>query len=320
MKRFTLVLSLLSSVCFASTNGGTAGSFARMGAGARAKAMGNAHVAIASGPSAIYFNPGALSFQERGVFSANATQLSLDRSLQYLAFSTSVHPKTGPQKKVVNAGVGVGWLHVGVGDIDSRSFNGEPLEMIDMSSNMFMLGFGLQPHPKLGIGVTAKLAYETFGKIADNGKSVNGNGFGVDAGLFSRPVSHLSLGLQIKDIGTKTTWSTTDYWSQGRNKADKWPLQYRVGGAYEVSGLLAAVDVEGSEENETNLHAGLEGRTAISDRQSIAGRLGIDSDSFNFGVGLGFDVWSVHSMLDMTYTLENTAPENAFTGGWSVEF
>lgn len=320
MTKSIALLLLFATLSFASTNGGTAGAFARMGAGARAKAMGNAQVALADGPEAIYFNPGALSFLDGRVFCANASQLALDRSLQYLAFATSVHPKAGPQKKVVNAGVGVSWLHAGVSDIDSRSFDGEPLDMIDMSSNLFMLGFGLQPHPKVGIGVTAKLVYESFGKISDNGKAVNGDGFGVDAGIFTQPARHLSLGAQFKDIGTKTTWNTTDYWSQGSSKADKWPLQYRVGAAYENYGVTAAVDFESSEESETSLHAGVEGRAEISEKQSIAGRVGVDRDSFNIGGGLGFALWKVQSMLDMTYVFENTAPDNAFLAGWKVAF
>jgi hypothetical protein len=124
----------------------------------------------------------------------------------------------------------------------------------------------------------------------------------------------------VRDIGVKTTWSTTDYWEQGSSKPDKWPVQYRVGAAYEYSGLLGAVDVESSQEKETKLHAGLEATRNITDKQSVAGRLGYDDGAFDFGLGVGFAFWKVHSVLDFVYTLENITPDDATTLGWSVKF
>ncbi len=128
------------------------------------------------------------------------------------------------------------------------------------------------------------------------------------------------MGAQIKDIGTKTTWNTTDYWNQGTSKADEWPLQYRVGGAYNYQAFTGAMDIEGSEEGETKLHAGMEAQTDISDKQSIAGRVGLDDENLNFGFGVGFAFWKVHSMIDVTYTIESVTPDNTATLGWGVEF
>ncbi len=322
MKIFICFLcSIFPLACsIAATTGGTAGAFARVGAGARAKAMGNAYTGFAEGPSALYFNPGALPYLNGPEASATATKMDFDRSVQYLAFATSVHPKAGPDKKVVNAGIGVGWLHAGVGNIDSRDFDGEPLEEIDMSSNVFMLGFGVQFHEKVGAGIAAKMIYETFGKITDNNRSVNGDGVGVDAGVFAKPIDRLSIGFQLKDIGAKTTWNTTDYWSQGTSKADEWPMQFRGGAAYTYSAFTGAMDIEGSEEGDAILHAGVEAMTEISDNQSVAGRLGLDGDNFNVGFGVGFAFWKVRSMIDVTYTLEAVTPDDSATLGWGIEF
>jgi len=317
MKYFFLSL-LISSVAFANTNGGLGGAFTRVGAGVRAQAMGNAFTAVAQGPSALYFNPGALSFQENSEFSASSRSMALDRRVDYLAFSTPLKPKT--EGKVVNAGVALGWLHAGVSDIDSRDFDGRPLETINMSSNVFQFGFGVQFHPKIGAGIAAKVVYETFGKIADDKSSVNGNGFGVDAGVFAKPMDRLTVGAQLKDLNSKTTWNTSNYWSQGTNKIDEWPLQYRLGAAYEYQWLLGALDIEGSEEGETKLHAGAEAKTAISDRQWIAGRLGMDGENFNIGAGFDFEFWKVLSKVDFTYTLESVAPDDAVAISWGVEF
>lgn len=322
MKKTTIFLILLALAAdvFAGTNGGLGGAFTRIGAGARAKAMGNAFTAVAEGPSAVYFNPGALPFAQKREFNAVIQRMALDRSLDYLAFSSPIHPKAGPDKQVLNGGVGLAWLHAGVSDIDSRDFDGNPLETIDMSSNAFMFAFGLQPHPKVGVGVAAKVIYETFGEIGNDDQGVDGNGFGVDAGVMLKPVEHLSVGAQIKDIGSKTTWNTSNYWSQGTSKADKWPKQYRFGAAYERWGCVGALDIESGEKSETRVHAGVEGGYDISVRQHIAGRLGYDDGAMTFGVGLDIAVWKVRSGLDFAYVLEDITPDDAMTIGWSVKF
>ncbi|MCL4305209.1 hypothetical protein KJZ99_04795 [bacterium] len=317
--RYIILSLLLATSLHAGTNGGLGGAFTRVGAGVRAQAMGNAFTAVAEGPSALYFNPGALPFHTTSEFSASSRSMALDRRVDYLAFSTPLHPKAA-EGQVVNAGVAVGWLHAGVGDIDSRDFDGRPLEMIDMSSNVFQFGFGVQFTEKIGAGIAAKVVYETFGKIADDNSSVNGNGFGVDAGIFAKPIEHLRLGAQLKDVNTKTTWNTSNYWSQGTSKVDEWPLQYRLGAAYEQKGLLGALDIEGSEEGEVKVHVGAEGRTWVTDRQWVAGRVGLDHDNLNFGIGLGFEFWKVLSKVDLTYTLESIAPDDAIAVSWGVEF
>jgi hypothetical protein len=321
MKKNTLVIIALLCVTMisqAGTNGGLAGSFARVGAGARAKAMGNAYTGIGEGTSAIYFNPAALPFGKSAMFTATTSRMALDRSLDYIAFISPVHPKT--EGKVVNAGLGIGWLHAGVGDIDSRDFDGQPMDMIDMSSNLFLFSFGVQLHDKIGAGITAKVIYETFGKIGNEETSVNGDGFGLDAALYGKPIEHLTVGAHVKDIGAKTTWNTTQYWDQGGSKVDEWPLQYRVGAAYEYEWLTGALDLESSKESDTRVHAGLEASKDITEDQTVALRAGLDYKDINFGFGLGFAFWKVTSVVDFTYTIENIAPDDAVTVSWGVLF
>ncbi len=322
MKKILLLAALLAfaASAYADTNGGLGGAFGRIGAGARAKALGNAYTGLGAGTSAIYFNAGALPFLGGPQFAATTSRMALDRRLDYLAFAAPVKPKAGPEKRAVNAGVGLGWLHAGVGDIDARDFDGNPLDKIDQSSNLFLFSFGIQFHEKFGAGLTAKVIYETFGKIGNENKSINGDGFGVDFGAFAKPIEHLTLGAQLKDVGAQTTWNTSEYWAQGASKTDKWPLVYRLGAAYERSGLTGVVDMENSAENDLRLHAGLEGALPISEKQSVAGRIGIDDGAPTFGVGLGFTVWKLKSVLDFTYVLENIAPDDALVVSWGLEF
>ena len=316
-----LAVLLAAMPLFAGTNGGFGGAFSRMGAGARAKAMGNAFTGLADGPAAVYFNPAAISFHSERAFSATLTDMSLDRRLDYLAFTAPVHPKPKSGQPALKAGIGVGWLHAGVGDIDARDFDGNPLDVISQSSNLFTLSFGVQPHPKLGIGLNAKMIYETFGKIGgNNDRSINGDGVGLDVGVFSKPIEHLSVGVLVKDIAAKTTWNTNDYWSQGSSKADEWPMQYRVGAAYSRKGLTGAADIETSEQSETRVHLGAEAATALNEKYSVAGRLGYDDGAATFGLGIGLAVWKARSTVDFTYVLEDIAPDDTFVVSWNVAF
>ncbi len=313
------ILLISTPLLHAGTNGGFAGAFGRMGVGARAKALGDAFTGYANGPEAIYFNPGALPFLETREFSSAMSVMALDRSMHFLSFATPLHPKTGEIR--ANAGFGAGWLHAGVGDIDSRGFDGEPLDMMSMSSNLFFFSFANRFHPKVGIGITAKVAYETFGKIGNEGRSINGNGFGLDFGVHVRPIDKLYVGAQVKDIAMKTTWNTTDYWSQGTSKTDKWPLQYRFGAAYQPAPyLLALADIEGSDKEDIRLHIGAESMWQVGDKQSFALRAGLSHEDIAFGFGLYFDFWKVTSKVDVAYVIESIAPNDSQVLAWSVEF
>ncbi|MFH1011026.1 MAG: hypothetical protein V1784_07315 [bacterium] len=313
------ILFLCAPLLYGGTNGGMAGAFGRMGAGARAKSLGDAYTGFADGPWAIYYNPGALPFLEKREFSSAISILALDRSLHFLSFATPLHPKTG--KVRTDAGFGIGWLHAGIGDIDSRGFDGEPLDRMNQSSNLFFFSFANRFHPKVGVGITAKVAYETFGEIGEGGTSIDGQGFGLDFGVHSRPIENLFVGAQVKDIALKTTWNTTGYWTQGTTKSDKWPVQYRLGAAYRpLNGLLASADIEGSSEGDWRPHIGAEFMEQLTPRQTFALRAGLSNEDIAFGFGLYFAFWRVLSKVDFAYVVESIAPEDTQVLSWSVEF
>jgi hypothetical protein len=314
-----IFLSMLTPLLYGGTNGGMAGAFGRMGAGARAKSLGDAYTGFADGPWAIYYNPGALPFMEKREFSSAISIMALDRSLQFLSFATPLHPKTKTVR--ADAGLGIGWLHAGVGDIDSRGFDGEPLDMMSQSSNLFFFSFANRFHPRIGVGITAKVAYETFGRIGEGNTSINGSGFGLDFGVHSRPIDNLYVGAQVKDVALKTTWNTTGYWEQGTTKADKWPVQYRFGAAYRpLNGLLVSGDLEGSSEKDWRPHIGAEFMERLTAQQTFALRAGLNNEDIAFGFGLYFAFWRVVSKVDFAYVIEAVAPKDSQVLSWSVEF
>ena len=84
MKKLLLLAALLAfaTTALAGTNGGLGGAFGRIGAGARAKALGNAYTGLGAGTSAIYFNAGALPFLGGPQFAATTSRMALDRRLR----------------------------------------------------------------------------------------------------------------------------------------------------------------------------------------------------------------------------------------------
>ena len=72
---------------------GAAGSFLRLGIGARAKAMGDAYTALAKGIETSYYNPAGLPFLDKKEVVASYRFLSLDRQFTYLGFGVPIRPK-----------------------------------------------------------------------------------------------------------------------------------------------------------------------------------------------------------------------------------
>ncbi|MEL6820965.1 MAG: hypothetical protein AAFP70_04320, partial [Calditrichota bacterium] len=112
MKRLLCSVLILSSLVFAEGNGGFAGSFLRIGLGARGIAMGNAQVASADYGYGVYYNPGALPMLKDRQFSASFSSMSLDRKFNYVGLALPLKPF---------GGFNIGWINSGVNDL--RAYN-----------------------------------------------------------------------------------------------------------------------------------------------------------------------------------------------------
>ena len=105
-----LTLVLLASADFLHARGGVAGAFLRLGIGARAKAMGNAYTAIASGVEASYYNPAGLPFLQFKEVVASYRALSLGRKYTFIGFATPVRPKSQSGQKTLDGGIALSWI------------------------------------------------------------------------------------------------------------------------------------------------------------------------------------------------------------------
>jgi len=319
-----LVVALLTVPAMSGTNGGYAGAFLRMGLGARAVAMGNAQVAAATGPWALYYNPGAMPWTTQREVAVSTRRLALDREYYFVGTAIPLRPKNAP----FEAGIALGWIHARSARIDGRDFDGIHYGWLSQHDNAFQMAFGVGDTTKFGVGLAVKVVYSLFPNMTAEGNPVDANGVGMDVGVRVKPLSILTIGARIKDFNLlspdrkmRITWDTTDYWSQGSSKVDRFPVQF-VGGVMVQprEGLSIACDAEISNAFDRRMHFGAEYAAVLSDQLSGALRAGLDYHNITFGIGITPKVWHLRTTLDYAYVVESVAPLDSHVISWTFQF
>ncbi len=279
---------------------GRAGSFARMGFGARGMAMGNAMTAVIGGEVSSYYNPALPAFATVRHAGASFGILSLDRYLNFLSYTQPIDP-TG--------GVSIGLINAGVRDIDGRDSDGEHTALYSTYENQIYLSFSNRVDARVSIGVTMKLYHS---KLFEG---VTTTTVGFDAGLLVTPAEGIAVGLVVQDIGSKYKWNTKDVNSDGRETEDKFPMLKRLGISYTFpgSGAIAAVDIEHASGGSAVIRSGVEYRIVReftlrggADRIETGGEATGVKPAFGFSIEKPLDGWS--PSLTYGYTHESFAP------------
>lgn len=218
------------------------GEFLRMGAGARAMAMGNAYSAVDGDIFSSYYNPAGLASLESRQFALSYRYMSMDRYFTHAVFASRIGP---------DAGFAISWLGAGTEDIQGRDLNGNPTGNLNDSRNSFGVTFAKGLGSRVSLGITPKLS---LWKLADD----DAKAFGFDIGVLVFPVESLSAAFVIRDINSRFTWESkrwndviSDADGQPMEKVDKFPLFYTAGMAWKPIGdkLLLSAMVESVEDN-----------------------------------------------------------------------
>jgi hypothetical protein len=226
--------------------GGWAGAYSRMGFGARGIGMANAMTAVSSGEVQGYYNPAILAYTEYRNISASFGILSLDRRLNFLSYAQALPPE---------AGLSVGVINSGVGEIDSRDSDGAPAGTISTSENQVILGFATRFKAGFSAGINLKLLH--YHLYTD----VNSVTVGIDVGAFMPIGDRLTVGATVRDINSKYKWDTgTLYGQSGNTTSDDFPLLYTIGGSYQLPDTIGIIslDIEGSNTSTLVARAGVE--------------------------------------------------------------
>ncbi len=226
-RAFALLIALFTA---GSAAGQGAGTFARMGFGARGMAMGNATVADVSGFASPYYNPALAPYITTQNLELSAAALTLDRQLQFVQLATPLKPR---------AGLAAGLIHAGVRNIDGRDGSGYHTGYLSTDEYAFMVAFGLRLGNRASIGVGIGLFRS---QLLENVPAVRT--IGLDLGLSIRATETLSFGAAMDDLLAEYTWDTSGI--AGSTTADPFPLRLRVGTSYLLSrtNLLLALEYE----------------------------------------------------------------------------
>src|ERR1041384_1116025 len=280
---------------------GSAGAFARMGAGARGMGMGNAMTAVNTGDIQTYYNPALAAFSDSRTAGATFGLLSLDRYLNFVSYVQPIHP---------TAGISFGIINAGVRNIDGRDADGEKTGDLSTFENQFFLAFANRVADRLSLGVAVKLYYS---KLYDQVISTT---VGFDAGFCAQLTDDLSLGGAVQDLGSKYKWDTKAIYDQnGKSTEDKFPNLRRLGMAWRLPSNAGVVSAEFENSSlQTNIfRAGAE--YYLVEYLSVRG--GIDrldgSDdatgvkpTFGFTIRNSFIGWS--PSVSYAYVFESFAP------------
>ena len=304
----TILLLLLFSYSLPARDGdgGYAGAFLRMGIGARAKALGDAHTAIPEGAISAIYNPALLPHLKNRQLALSVAFLPLDRKLNYIGYAQSLNPPVGKDEEEIplKAGFALAWIHAGVDDIDGRDGSGNPIGEFSNSENAFYLSFALSPSPLFSIGVSGKVLYNRFPGIAQEDKAVTSTGFGLDVGAYLTPIKNLMFGIALRDNNSKYTWNTGDLWDLGTSTTYKFPKIFRGAIAWRIpqEWLLLTAEIEDSEKQLRRYHAGAE----FSYKHMGAIRIGYDENQPTFGLALFGDILGMSSSINYAFGSEES--------------
>ncbi len=226
--------------------GGKAGSYSRLGFGARGMALGNALTAVTTGDAVGYYNPAALPLAEYRNVSASFGILAFDRRLNFLSFA---QPLKG------GAGISAGIINSGVTKIDGRDSDGELTGDLSTSENQVFLGFGTQLKNGLCIGINIKYLYHHLYT------TVNSSTVGFDIGILFPISDQLTVGAMGRDLSSKYSWDTKSlYGQQGTTLSEKFPQVYTIGASYNLPDSLGlvATDIEWTNASTLVIKVGVE--------------------------------------------------------------
>lgn len=217
--------------------GSYAGSFARMGFGARGLAMGNALVSDIFGDVSGYYNPSLSCFQEQGILNLGYTAMTLNRRLNFIGFAKKFKLQNQEKK---GAGISLSWINSGVADIDGRDNDAKQIGTLSTYENQFSLGTGFLVDENFAIGVGFKLYYA---KLYDEVKS---SSISFDIGALYRVRPNLSIGFAIRDIAARYKWTTSDLYGQelGTTTENKFPVLADIGATYLLPKDLGTASLE----------------------------------------------------------------------------
>lgn len=297
---------LISTICGATETLRDAMSYTRLGAGARARAMGDCFIATADDVTAINYNPAGLARIDHGQVHTMKDNLSADRALNLFAAAMPFWSGT----------LGLSYSSYGVSDIPETyldtttsiglDFDGNPI--YDVKTSGFFKNYQstaaiswarrLTRKSKIGFGVK-RYSHEL--------REASALGYGFDAGVVFNPLPNLSLGFSLRDMGGHLDWNTAS------NASDTVPVTAGFGIHFDhESWLSGALDIVSTQDARVKVNTGFEFRLG----DAISLRAGMNAGNITTGVGLKV---AGGSYVDAAYHAEDLGPAYRLSGTITFE-
>lgn len=288
-----------------------AGAFLETTVGARGLGMGGAFTAAVDDASATYWNPAGLA-RNRGKGIVAAVQpRSLDRKQSSIA---------GTFNGRGGLGFGFAWVHAGVDDIVGRTGSGSPSGNIENRENALIFGLGVPLNPRLSIGFSVKAIRHEI-KAPQLGSSL-GKGRALDLGLVYALPGDVRVGLALRNISGRVSWSVDRRGGQTSKSKDQLPTTVALGVAHSPRvGVTIALDAQSSNV-ETTLSTGVEWK--VNPTLSVGGGLNRAGSESNVGYPAFFV--AVRPMqidrfqLHYTYLTDDLDAGALFVAGLSLQW
>ena len=273
-----------------------AGGFLRMGASARAMAMGSGFTAEIDAGFSAYHNPGSMVFTNKRQLGFSHHFLPLSRRFMAANISTPIPP---------SAGLGIAWISAGTDKIDGRTSSGEHTQYLSTSEDAFMISFAQRILPWFSAGLNIKILKH---QLPMNTMDLAGKGMGMDFGVFIRTEKGANLAFMVQDLNSRYHWKTDKIFERGKEYVEQFPTIYRAGTTFHYGKVYVAADggmiMNGKELLGYTIRIG--GEYPYMEHYFIRAGLG----NGRMSVGIGVD-WSLlkdnDAKLDYAFVFENPA-------------
>lgn len=207
MKKFIVILILISSQVIAQSAGNTGLSFLKFGFGARNTAMGDVGNSVSNDLTALHYNPSRLYHSDKNevIFTHNAWIQDVNSEM------------FGIKTFLWDIPFAVGFNVTSISDIEVRLNPGEPISKFNANYFYGSLSTAYKIDDGFTVGASLKYLYE--GLLNDES-----TGFGFDFGVsYFLPFEGLSLSAVVRNIGSM---------NELRNQSTRLPSEIRVGSSY----------------------------------------------------------------------------------------
>lgn len=242
--------------------GTTVGTFLKIGTSARALGMGNAYVAVSTGPESFYWNPAGAVWNPQKSITVGYTQWIAGIQIGGMGI-------TYPLTRFTVIGIGVIAVNSGKIEITTKNFPDGTGQMFSYTGTSFSLYISHMAYSQLSVGIAAKVIQEGI-------YHETATGIAFDFGLrFKTGYRNLVLAMSFSNFGERMKMEGEDLKvsvdpypdyggnpeTSGRLNTADWaiPSVFRVGISFSpVKPITLSIDGVHPADNKERVHLGIE--------------------------------------------------------------